>query len=66
MGVESIHYTIEPSATTAGSFTVKGGGWGHNVGLSQYGAYAMAKTHGYNYRQILRFYFTGVSISKGV
>lgn len=66
MGVWSIHYTIEPSATTPGSFTVTGGGWGHNVGMSQFGAYAMAQYHGYNYRQILRYYYTGVSISKGV
>lgn len=66
MGLPSIHYTIEPSASNPGYFTIKGGGWGHNVGMSQFGAYAMAKNHGYNYRQILRFYYTGVNISKGV
>ena len=66
MGMPSIHYTIEPSTSSYGTFVIDGGGWGHNVGMSQFGAYAMAKNHGYNYRQILRYYYTGVSISKAV
>ena len=65
MGLPSIHYTIEPSVNP-GYFTIKGGGWGHNVGMSQYGAYAMAQYHGYNYRQILRFYYQGANISMSV
>lgn len=36
-------------------------GYGHGVGLSQYGANGMAKA-GYSYRQILTHYYTGVSI----
>ena len=36
-------------------------GYGHGVGMSQYGANGMAK-EGYNYLQILRHYYTGVSI----
>ena len=36
-------------------------GFGHGVGMSQYGANGMAKS-GYNYLQILRHYYTGVSI----
>lgn len=36
-------------------------GYGHGVGLSQYGASGMAKS-GYNYKQILNHYYTGVSI----
>lgn len=34
--------------------------WGHGVGMSQRGAAQMANT-GYNYAQILGFYYTGVS-----
>lgn len=36
-------------------------GYGHGVGLSQYGASGMAK-EGYNYIQILKHYYTGVDI----
>lgn len=43
------------------SYTVVGSGWGHNVGMSQWGAYAMAK-QGYTYQDILKFYYTGVDI----
>lgn len=46
---------------TGDSFTISGKGWGHNVGMSQYGAQAMAKL-GYTYDQILRFYYTGITV----
>ena len=36
-------------------------GYGHGVGLSQYGANAMAKK-GYKYEEILKYYYTGVDI----
>ena len=38
-------------------------GFGHGVGLSQYGAEAMAR-RGYHYDQILKHYYQGVEISK--
>jgi stage II sporulation protein D len=38
-------------------------GYGHGVGMSQYGASGMAK-EGYNYKEILLHYYPGVSISK--
>ena len=38
-------------------------GYGHGVGMSQYGAYGMAKS-GYNYMQILSHYYTGCEIKK--
>ncbi|MGI5984622.1 MAG: SpoIID/LytB domain-containing protein [Clostridiales bacterium] len=62
----SVHYTIQQSPNDPNLFIIEGGGWGHNVGMSQYGAYSMAKYHNLNYRQILRFYYTNVNISKGV
>lgn len=50
------------STTVSGStFVIKGTGNGHNVGMSQYGAYAMAK-QGLTYRDILTFYYTGITI----
>ena len=48
-------------AVIGDSFTIVGRGWGHNVGMSQYGAYAMAK-QGYTYDQILKFYYTGITV----
>ena len=38
-------------------------GYGHGVGMSQYGANAMAK-QGKSAQQILRHYYTGVKIHK--
>lgn len=38
-------------------------GYGHGVGLSQYGALGMAK-EGYNYIEILKYYYSGVYIDK--
>jgi stage II sporulation protein D len=45
-----------------GVFTIRGTGNGHNVGMSQWGAYAMASLHGKTYVEILQFYFTGVTV----
>lgn len=38
-------------------------GYGHGVGMSQWGADAMAKK-GYNYKEILKHYYQGVDISR--
>ncbi len=38
-------------------------GYGHGVGMSQYGALAMAKK-GYKYDEILKYYYQGVEIAK--
>ena len=48
-------------AVSSGGFTVTGTGNGHNVGMSQYGAKAMAE-QGYSYSDILHFYYTDVTI----
>lgn len=44
-----------------GNYILEGLGNGHGVGLSQKGAEAMANA-GYNYRQILTHYYTGITI----
>jgi len=64
LGVSNIHYTIKQDEN--GNFVFTGSGWGHNLGMSQFGAYAIAKYYGGNYRQILRFYYTGIKISRVV
>jgi stage II sporulation protein D len=53
---------IAPSSASAGVlWLVKGHGFGHGVGMSQYGAYGYA-THGFGYRAILGHYYTGTSV----
>ena len=42
---------------------VKGAGFGHGVGMSQYGAYGYAK-HGFGYEAILTHYYTGTTIGR--
>jgi stage II sporulation protein D len=44
-------------------FLVSGRGWGHGVGMSQYGAYGQALA-GRSYRQILGYYYSGTTIGK--
>lgn len=44
------------------SFIIDGKGYGHGVGMSQYGAMEMAK-QGYNYYDIITHYYSGVEIS---
>lgn len=47
-----------------GSLVIRGRGWGHNVGMSQYGAKGMAE-NGFTYEQILSYYFPGTQLSNG-
>ena len=42
-------------------YTLDGKGWGHSVGMSQWGAYAMAK-RGMSYLDILHFYYTDITV----
>ncbi|PKM80951.1 MAG: hypothetical protein CVU89_11440 [Firmicutes bacterium HGW-Firmicutes-14] len=46
----------------SGRIVFEGHGWGHGVGMSQWGAYGMA-VKGKNYRDILNFYYTGVEVT---
>ncbi len=51
-------------AAPAGSgalFVFSGHGWGHGVGMSQYGAYGYAE-HGFAYQQILSHYYPGTTL----
>lgn len=62
LDLPSVHYTACDMGTYI-EFT--GGGYGHNVGMSQYGAYAMATAYSLTYDQIINFYYTGVAIKSG-
>src|SRR4030095_2766693 len=50
-----------PPSASAKIWVVKGAGFGHGAGMSQYGAYGYAK-HGFDYRDILAHYYTGTTI----
>ena len=54
-------YATLPPIPTDYFLLVKGYGAGHGVGMSQWGAKAMAE-RGANFRKILRHYYTGVQI----
>ena len=64
---EEREFSTIPSACFAlekkedGNYILYGGGFGHGIGLSQYGANAQAK-EGKNYRDILQFYYKDVEI----
>ena len=45
------------------TYTLIGHGWGHGIGMSQWGAYGYAR-HGWTYRQILAHYYTGTAIGQ--
>jgi stage II sporulation protein D len=65
-GTTAVLTTIPAHAESAvpaksGSFTIRGAGWGHGWGMSQYGAYGAAR-RGLSWRQILAFYYPGTQL----
>ncbi len=51
------------SNNRAVSYSFTGRGWGHGVGMCQYGAYGLAKM-GVKYDEIIKHYYTGVDLTK--
>ena len=60
LNIRSSHFKI---SEYNGVVTVTTKGYGHGVGMSQYGAQGMAK-EGYKYDEILKYYYTGIEIKK--
>ncbi len=58
-GLRSASFTVSAGADTV-TFSVTG--YGHGVGMSQYGANALAK-EGRTYQEILTWYYTGITLS---
>jgi len=51
------------TVTVSGSsYVFSGRGWGHQLGMSQYGANAMAK-QGFDFDEIIEFYFPGTNVA---
>ena len=64
--LRSSMFNIDVKLDAAGNaerFIFYGGGWGHAVGMCQVGAATMAG-QGLSFEEILRFYYTGISIKK--
>jgi stage II sporulation protein D len=51
------------SAAASSVYVLKGHGWGHGVGMSQYGALGRAND-GQDYKQILGFYYDGTNVGQ--
>ncbi|MGX1902541.1 SpoIID/LytB domain-containing protein [Thermolongibacillus altinsuensis] len=54
----TIYYPTSPT-----QFTFTGNGWGHRLGMSQWGARSMAEK-GFKYDQILKHYYKGIEVKK--
>ena len=54
----SAFFTIEQNADT---YTIRGGGFGHGIGMSQNGANEMAK-QGMDYISILKTFYADISV----
>ncbi|MEB3336637.1 MAG: SpoIID/LytB domain-containing protein [Leptolyngbyaceae bacterium] len=73
LGLRSTLFTINPQFGSTGNkqsqqsipiaFQVTGRGFGHGLGMSQWGAYNLAQ-QGYNYQQIVLHYYTGTTLAK--
>lgn len=63
LGLPSIRYSV---AKEGGNFKFVGSGWGHSLGLSQFGAYGLAANFGCSFDQILAFYYNDVSLVRGI
>lgn len=62
LGLRSTRFKISRN-NGSGNFVVNGRGFGHGVGLSQWGAYNLANA-GYNYQQILAHYYQNTTLAR--
>jgi stage II sporulation protein D len=65
LGENVIRSTLFEIRPADGGFAFVGAGHGHGVGMSQWGAEAMAR-RGANYRRILATFFPGTELSQGL
>jgi stage II sporulation protein D len=62
IGYDALKSTLFVPTTKNGAIRFEGRGWGHGVGLSQFGAKGMAD-RGYTYSQILAHYYPGTILA---
>jgi stage II sporulation protein D len=56
-------FLLAPASAHAARFEIRGAGWGHGVGMSQWGAHGYAK-HGRSHKQILDHYYRHTRVGK--
>lgn len=62
-GAANKYFAAESQGGSADEFVFSGEGWGHGVGMSQYGAKGMADA-GFSYIDILTHFYTGTEVRK--
>jgi stage II sporulation protein D len=55
-GTAAAPRALDPARLVSPTFVITGHGWGHGIGMSQWGAYGYAK-NGFTYKQILSHYY---------
>jgi stage II sporulation protein D len=59
--VLALALSLGGAASAAPTFVITGAGWGHGIGMAQYGAYGFAQ-HGWTYDRILAHYYPGTEL----
>jgi stage II sporulation protein D len=65
LGLKSALFTLKKEYDKDKNLTgvnISGSGWGHGLGMSQWGANGMAKL-GYKYQDILKYYYSEIKIA---
>lgn len=62
-GIHTLKSLLFTASRSGNHYVFEGDGYGHGVGLSQWGAHGMAR-RGHDYRDILAFYYSGVAIEQ--
>ena len=65
LGLKSTWFTVtsDGDKSLPSNFRIDGRGYGHGIGMSQWGAYSMAN-QGSNYQQIVLHYYQGATLAK--
>jgi stage II sporulation protein D len=58
----NLRSTLFSVAISSGNVNITGRGYGHGIGMSQWGAHNMA-TQGYSYQQILGHFYQGALLA---
>jgi stage II sporulation protein D len=63
LGAALVLLALPAGAGASTRWSVRGAGWGHGIGMSQWGAYGFAR-HGRGYRDILSHYYRRTAIER--
>jgi SpoIID/LytB domain protein len=64
MGLKSNWLEFDLPATKTGTIDITGHGFGHGAGMNQWGSRRLVDVKGMSHRDILKFYYTGISFTK--